>query len=494
MITVHTRRRTRAALGRSRSRRSPPSSLTPVARRAGRRRGRQRARRHRAASQRLERVMISAVRGGGRGADLAEDAHAVRHRAAVLRPGRAARAPGRGAVAHRVRRDRQLLGLQLHPAARHRSVADQPDDRRHSAQRSGRSGALLRGLSGSREQPAIGAGAARRRHEQQRHRGLRGLDQHGNDPARRRRARGGEVQLEGGSFGSMRASAEYRADCCRADSPSYARVSGAADRRLPLSLGRRGKLGVLQRRLLRRSRHREAHRDDRHDARHDGVSRRRQRRSRHESPHQSAHAATSATDSASGSRRCRTRGCSARRRRSRRRRIASRRAATTTCVIDSLWNFNLDFAWYGATSAWSYRRDAAAARRRRERQHVRARPLRVSSGRISTTPLYFNTGHKQDASAFGKLGVHRRARRRCSAICRRGTRDFRYTPDAHAGDRRSVDRLVVRESEGGRDVRGERAAVAVRVVRHRTRASRRAATCSPASTTSTRRTWRSSAP
>ena len=27
-------------------------------------------------------------------------------------------------------------------------------------------------------------------------------------------------------------------------------------------------------------------------------------------------------------------------------------------LIDSLWNFNLKFVWYGVTSDWSYRRDA----------------------------------------------------------------------------------------------------------------------------------------
>ena len=137
---------------RSRSRRSSSFTSPPPSRAQAAARDSARADSTRA--QRLERVMISAVRASGAAPISAEDDRVGRDRAAILRAGRPAAAPGRGAVAHGVRRDRQLLGLQLHPAARHRSVAHQPHDRRHSAQRPRRSGALLRRLPRSREQPA----------------------------------------------------------------------------------------------------------------------------------------------------------------------------------------------------------------------------------------------------------------------------------------------------------------------------------------------------
>jgi iron complex outermembrane receptor protein len=98
-----------------------------------------------------------------------------------------------------------------------------------------------------------------------------------------------------------------------------------------------------------------------------------------------------------------------------------------------LWNFNLDFAWYGATTAWTFE----------------TRRLRVSTGANANTyardhyayarpdfsqPLYFNTGHKEDASVFAKVaydvGPSPLTLFGDVQLRRAG---FRYAPDANAG-------------------------------------------------------------
>jgi iron complex outermembrane recepter protein len=100
-------------------------------------------------------------------------------------------------------------------------------------------------------------------------------------------------------------------------------------------------------------------------------------------------------------------------------------------LIDSLDNFNLKFVWYGVTSAWSYRHDAlqldvGANANTYARDHAEyQRPDLV-------TPVYFNTGHKQDASAFAKLSYTAgQATLFGDAQARRA--EFRYTPDVNAG-------------------------------------------------------------
>jgi iron complex outermembrane receptor protein len=100
-------------------------------------------------------------------------------------------------------------------------------------------------------------------------------------------------------------------------------------------------------------------------------------------------------------------------------------------VIDSLWNFNLKYSWYGATSAWTYRSDAlhldlGANANTYARDHsAYSRPDLV-------TPLYFNTGHKQDVSGFVKAGYTiGRATLFGDVQARRA--EFRYTPDTFAG-------------------------------------------------------------
>jgi iron complex outermembrane receptor protein len=96
-----------------------------------------------------------------------------------------------------------------------------------------------------------------------------------------------------------------------------------------------------------------------------------------------------------------------------------------------LWNFHLDFAWYGATAAWNFERDHARANvgvnaNTYARDHYAyARPDLAQQ-------LYFNTGHKDDASAFAKLAYDVGALTLSGDVQARRA-EFRYTPDANAG-------------------------------------------------------------
>jgi iron complex outermembrane receptor protein len=100
-------------------------------------------------------------------------------------------------------------------------------------------------------------------------------------------------------------------------------------------------------------------------------------------------------------------------------------------LIDSLDNFNLKFVWYGATTDWSYRQgalqlDVGANVNTYARDHAEYQRPDL------TTPLYFNTGHKNDASGFVKLGYSvRRATLFGDLQARRA--EFDYTPDRGAG-------------------------------------------------------------
>ena len=96
-----------------------------------------------------------------------------------------------------------------------------------------------------------------------------------------------------------------------------------------------------------------------------------------------------------------------------------------------LYNYHLDFGWYGVTSAWSWQREA----------------LRVSTGVNAntyardhyaflrpdlSTPLYFNTGHKRDASGFAKISYDV-GRTTVFGDLQLRRAEFRYTPDDAAG-------------------------------------------------------------
>lgn len=100
-------------------------------------------------------------------------------------------------------------------------------------------------------------------------------------------------------------------------------------------------------------------------------------------------------------------------------------------AVADLWRFHLDFGWYGFTSVWSHEGEG----------------LRLSVGTNANTyardhhaydqadllnPLYFNTGHKRDASAFAKLAHDLGPLTTFADLQVRGAQ-FRYDPDANAG-------------------------------------------------------------
>jgi iron complex outermembrane recepter protein len=95
-----------------------------------------------------------------------------------------------------------------------------------------------------------------------------------------------------------------------------------------------------------------------------------------------------------------------------------------------LWNFHLDFAWYGATAAWNLERGhlrasiGANANTYARDHHAYARP-------DVAQPLYLNTGHKDDASAFAKLAYDVGAFTLFGDVQGR-TAEFRYIPDVNA--------------------------------------------------------------
>ena len=103
-----------------------------------------------------------------------------------------------------------------------------------------------------------------------------------------------------------------------------------------------------------------------------------------------------------------------------------------TVPTAALWNFNLDFRWYGATSVWT--RDLTRARislgvngNTYERDHhAYARPDLAQA-------LYFNTGNKDDASLFGKVALDLTDRATLFGDVQIRHARFRYEPDANAG-------------------------------------------------------------
>jgi len=99
-------------------------------------------------------------------------------------------------------------------------------------------------------------------------------------------------------------------------------------------------------------------------------------------------------------------------------------------IDPDLWNYRLAFAWYGVTSAWSWQRagvrmNAGVNANRYARDHSAfVRP-------DLTNDVYFNTGHKDDASGFAKVSYDvGRATLFGDVQARRAL--FRYVPDVHA--------------------------------------------------------------
>lgn len=98
-------------------------------------------------------------------------------------------------------------------------------------------------------------------------------------------------------------------------------------------------------------------------------------------------------------------------------------------MVDSLWNFNLAFVWYGATSNWSYRTDAL-------RLDVGLNANTYSRDHSAYVPpdrLYLNTGHKRDASGFVKAAYTFGGRTTLFGDVQARRAEFRYTPDERAG-------------------------------------------------------------
>ena len=99
-------------------------------------------------------------------------------------------------------------------------------------------------------------------------------------------------------------------------------------------------------------------------------------------------------------------------------------------TIGTLDDFNLKFVWYGFTSTWSYRRDAlrldvGVNGNTYARDHAAYQRPDVA------TALYANTGHKQDASAFARA-AYTLGRATLFGDVQSRHAEFRYTPDAHA--------------------------------------------------------------
>lgn len=100
-------------------------------------------------------------------------------------------------------------------------------------------------------------------------------------------------------------------------------------------------------------------------------------------------------------------------------------------IAPDLWNFNLDFVWYGVTSTWRWSRDrvrvdAGVNANSYARDHYTfVRP-------DFSAALYRNTGHKQDASGFAKVGYDAGRLSLFGDLQLRWAR-FRYSPDAESG-------------------------------------------------------------
>lgn len=96
-----------------------------------------------------------------------------------------------------------------------------------------------------------------------------------------------------------------------------------------------------------------------------------------------------------------------------------------------LWQFHLDFVWHGVTSAWSWQRDRVRLNVGTN-ANVYARDHHAYALPDDATPLYFNTGHKRDASGFAKVAFDAGATTLFGDLQLRRAR-FRYEPDPQSG-------------------------------------------------------------
>lgn len=99
-------------------------------------------------------------------------------------------------------------------------------------------------------------------------------------------------------------------------------------------------------------------------------------------------------------------------------------------LIDSLYDFNLKFVWYGVTSDWTYRHDALQLDVGLN-GNTYARDHASYQRPAITTPLYVNTGHKQDVSGFTKLAYQVGAATLYGDVQARHAH-FHYSPDVNA--------------------------------------------------------------
>ncbi len=100
-------------------------------------------------------------------------------------------------------------------------------------------------------------------------------------------------------------------------------------------------------------------------------------------------------------------------------------------LIDSLQTFHLDFVSYGVTSAWNYHTsdfqvDLGASGDSYARDHYAFMHPELA------TALYFNTGRKRDQAAFVKL-AYTVGRATLFGDLQGRHAEFMYTPDVHAG-------------------------------------------------------------
>jgi iron complex outermembrane receptor protein len=99
-------------------------------------------------------------------------------------------------------------------------------------------------------------------------------------------------------------------------------------------------------------------------------------------------------------------------------------------IDPDLWNYHLDFVWYGVTSAWTWQRDRVRvnvgvnANRYARDHYAFIRPDLVDD-------IYFNTGHKDDASGFAKVSYDV-GRATLFGDLQARQAGFRYVPDVHA--------------------------------------------------------------
>lgn len=99
-------------------------------------------------------------------------------------------------------------------------------------------------------------------------------------------------------------------------------------------------------------------------------------------------------------------------------------------IDPDLWNYHLDFVWYGLTSAWSWQSDGIRvnvgvnANRYARDHYAFVRPDLADA-------QYFNTGHKGDVSGFAKV-AYDVGRATVFGDIQTRRAEFRYVPDAHA--------------------------------------------------------------